>query len=133
MNGTAPLRGTNESLPALRSNPTWIHSSLPREFSPHSVEPQSVYLIQLGPADRKLAQRRLETFYTESGRDQWQLINPHIELLVNQSGTVVQAFLLATTNVDTFVREWTNTVSRGGVPARFYQLVPPLAGQNVNQ
>ena len=60
------------------------------------------------------------------------MINPHIELLVNQSGNIVQSFLLATTNVDTFVREWTNTVSRGAVPARFYQLVPPKAGNYVN-
>ncbi|MGA2139283.1 MAG: glycosyltransferase family 39 protein [Verrucomicrobiia bacterium] len=103
-------------------------SSLPREFSPQSIDPRSVYLLQLGPADRNPALRRLENLYVESGRDQWQLVNPHIELVVNQSGKIVQAFLLATTNVDTFVREWTNAVSRGAVPASFHQLVSPKTG-----
>ena len=105
---------------------TWYRfDSLPREYSPQRIEPQSVYFVQLGPEDRGQALRHLEQLYLASGRDQWQLINPHLELLVNQSGTIMQAFLLATTNADTFVREWTNTTTWSTVPVGFYQLAPP--------
>lgn len=105
---------------------TWYRfDRLPREYSPERIEPQSVYFMQLGPEDRALALRHLEQLYVASGRDQWQLINPHLELVVNQSGTILQAFLLATTNADTFVREWTNTTSWSTAPVRFYQLASP--------
>jgi hypothetical protein len=104
---------------------TYSLALLPPGFSRQSVAAQSVYFVQLGPAERRLAIQSLEKLYMDSGPGQWQLINPHIELVVSQSVGVVQAFLLATTNLDEFVKDGTNAASDTNVPAKLYQLAPP--------
>lgn len=106
----------------------YAFAQLPPRFSPRLVGPESVYFVQLGPVNKARALQSLEKLYTDSGPDRWQLINPHLEMVVNESGGILQAFLLATTNRNEFVRVGTNEVSSGSVPVSFYQLALPKAG-----
>ncbi len=106
---------------------TYALEQLPPRYSPQLVEPESVYFVRLGLMNKVQALQSLKKLYMDSGPDQWQLINPHLEMVVNESGEILQAFLLATTNRNEFVRVGTNEVSSGNVRASFYQLALPKA------
>ena len=123
------FRALAKQLPGTPVELTWYpFGPLPRRYTSQSIEQRSVYFVQLGPEERSAALEHLEKLYAESGRDRWALINPHLELVVNQSAVTVQAFLLATTNADALVRVWTNTASWASARVGFYQLIPPKTG-----